>query len=289
MSLMGTLAKLAIGYTAARGVDKLSDGKGLGSLLGGGAQVQSHDPTAAAQARMAKGMTGQMPEGTQNPLAEMMAQFQQGGLGAMMGGMGGGDATNPLAAMMEQMKANGLDLSALMGGQPADTGAKGGLLSGAGNGGAGLAGLLAAAGAAATMQGKGASAMIDAFKPAETAPEAERAAGLMLRAMIQAARADGDIDAAERARILETVGEDADAADIAFVKARLEAPVDPEALARDTPEAQRPQVYAASLMAIRVDTEAEAQYLDQLAKAMGLPEATVNTLHMQMGLQPLYA
>jgi uncharacterized membrane protein YebE (DUF533 family) len=41
-------------------------------------------------------------------------------------------------------------------------------------------------------------------------------------------------------------------------------------------------------MTIRVDTEAEAAYLDTLARAMGLDQPTVNNLHMQMGLQPLY-
>ena len=41
MSLMGTLAKVAIGYAAARGVDHLSGGQGLGGLMGG-AQVGRH-------------------------------------------------------------------------------------------------------------------------------------------------------------------------------------------------------------------------------------------------------
>ena len=77
--------------------------------------------------------------------------------------------------------------------------------------------------------------------------------------------------------------------DRAFIQTQLKAPVDPEALAADTPEPQRMQVYSASLMTIRVDTQEEAQYLDRLAKAMHLDEAMVNMLHMQMGLQPLYA
>ncbi len=35
MSLMGTLAKLAVGYAAARGVDKLAGGQGMAGLFGG--------------------------------------------------------------------------------------------------------------------------------------------------------------------------------------------------------------------------------------------------------------
>lgn len=293
MGLVGTLAKVAIGYAAARGVDNLSGGRGLGGLLGGGAQLTAEDPNAAAQAQMGRALAGGSPAGGQgNPMQDMMAKMQEGGLGALFGGGAGG--ANPMAAMMERMQQGGLDLSALSGGgapqgpAPQD-GQRGGLLSQLGGGGAGMAGMLAAiGGAAASAQGQGAAALLDAMDTPETAPEADRAAGLMLRAMFQAAKADGDIDEAESARILETIGADADDADRAFVQDRLAAPVDVQGLVADTPEDQRMQVYAASLMTIRVDTEAEARYLDSLAKAMTLPETTVNALHMQMGVQPLY-
>jgi uncharacterized membrane protein YebE (DUF533 family) len=87
---------------------------------------------------------------------------------------------------------------------------------------------------------------------------------------------------------MELVGDDADPADVAFVREQLEAPVDVAGLARDTPPAQRVPVYSASLMTIRVDTDAEAQYLDALAKALDLDEPTVNALHVQQGVHPLY-
>jgi uncharacterized membrane protein YebE (DUF533 family) len=261
MSLMGTLAKVAIGYAAARGVDQLSGGKGIGGLMGG-AQVPGD-----------------------NPMAQIQAQ-----LGQMMGGVGG---SNPLAGMMEKMQSGGLDLSAMMGGgaSGADAGEKGGLLSQlGGSGGAGLAGILAAAGGMASMGGKNMGGMLDQFaKSGAAAPQAEETAALMLRAMIQAAKCDGGIDEAERAKILDTVGDDADAEDIAFVQAQLAAPVDVDALAADTPAPLRAQVYSASLMAIRLDTQPEAQYLDALARAMELDQPTVNALHMQMGVQPLYS
>lgn len=251
MGLMGTLAKVAIGYAAARGMDRMTDGQGIGALLGGGAARPTDDPMAQAQAQVA---------GTPNPLQQLMS-----GLGGA-GGAGG----NPLAALMGGAGGEGGNpLAALMGGA---------------GGAAGLAGL---AGAATSAGGGGLGAMLDAFSQAPAAPEAEEAAGLMLRAMIQAAKSDGGIDEAEKARILEAVG-DASAEDMAFVQAQLAAPVDAAALAADTPEAQRMQVYSASLMTIRVDTEAEAAYLDALARGMGLDQPTVNALHMQMGLQPLY-
>lgn len=261
MSLMGTLAKVAIGYAAARGVDHLSGGKGLGGLMGG-AQVPGD-----------------------NPMAQIQAQ-----LGQLMGGAGG---SNPLSGMMEKMQAGGLDLSSMMGGGATgqQAGDKGGLLSQlGGGGGAGLAGLLAAAGGMAAMGGKNMGGMLDQFaKTGAAAPQAEETAALMLRAMIQAAKSDGGIDEAERAKILDTVGDDADPADIAFVQAQLAAPVDVDALAADTPAPLRTQVYSASLMAIRLDSQPEAQYLDALARAMDLDQPTVNALHMQMGVQPLYS
>ena len=260
MSLMGTLAKVAIGYAAARGVDHLSGGKGLGGLMGG-AQVPGD-----------------------NPLAQMQAQ-----LGQMMGGAAG---ANPLGAMMEKMQAGGgFDMSSLMGGgSTASEGDKGGLLSALGGNGAGLAGMFAAAGGMAAMGGQNMAGMMDQVaKSGAVAPEAEETAALMLRAMIQAAKCDGGIDEAERAKILDTVGENADAEDIAFVQDQLAAPVDVDGLAKDTPAPLRTQVYAASLMTIRLDTQPEAEYLDALARAMELDQPTVNTLHMQMGVQPLYS
>ncbi|MCC1494388.1 DUF533 domain-containing protein [Cognatishimia sp. F0-27] len=305
MGLMGTLAKVAIGYAAARGVDHFAGSGGLGTLLGGDAQVPAQDPNARAQAQMVQGLSGaQPPAGAAgNPLADMMAQMSKGGLGGLMGD------GSPLADMMQKMQAGagpqmeemmaklqagagGFDLSQMFGAAPGggSGGGKPGLLSQLGEGGTGLAGLLAmASGAAATAQGQGAGQMIDAMQSATPAPEAEEAAGLMLRAMIQAAKSDGDIDASERAKILETLGPDADPGDVDFIKTQLAAPVDPDALAAETPEAQRMQVYSASLMTIRVDTQAEAQYLHRLASAMGLQEPVVNALHMQMGMKPLYA
>ncbi|MFZ5961476.1 DUF533 domain-containing protein [Thalassococcus sp. BH17M4-6] len=292
MGLMGTLAKVAIGYAAARGVDKLGRGQGLGGLLGGGAQIKGQHPASATQAQMADAMSGDMSSGG-NPMQAMMDKLKESGvdLSAMMGGAGGaGSAGNPMAAMMQKLQEGGVDLSAFMGGgSAAPQGEKGGLLSSVpSGGGSGLAGVMGALGGAAAMQGKGLGGLLDQFNTADTAPEAEKSAALMLRAMIQAAKADGGIDAAEKAKILETVGDDASAEDMEFVAAQLKAKVDPIALAVDTPDAQRMQVYSASLMTIRVDTQAEAEYLDELARAMKLDEPTVNMLHMQMGLKPLY-
>lgn len=282
MSLMGTLAKVAIGYATARGVDSLSRGQGLAGLFGG-AKIAPEE----AQADQAPGV-GNMQDviakmsGGGSGLSGLQDMFSQ-----MTGGAGGlGNMQETITKLAEQ---SGFDLSAIMGGGTGQSGDKGGLLSGVAGGGTGLAGVLAGLGGAAAMSGKGAGAMMDQFSKVQTAPQAEEAAALMLRAMIQSAKADGRIDAAEQAKIMETVGDDADPEDIAFVRAQLDAPVDPDALAADTPDAQKMQVYSMSLMSIRLDSQGEAQYLDSLARALGLNQQVVNALHLQMGVQPLYA
>lgn len=279
MSLMGTLAKLAIGYAAARGVDRMSGGEGVGPLFGG-ATIAPEE----AQADQAPGME-QMQEVT----SRIKGGAGMGGVQEMFTQMTAGGGLGKMQETIANMaKQAGFDLSALTGGGAAPR-EKGGLLSGTPQSGPGLAGMLSALGGAAAMTGKGAGAMIDQFNMPQTAPQAEEAAGLMLRAMIQAAKADGEIDEAEQAKIMEIVGEDGDSDDIAFVRAQLLAPVDVDALAADTPEPLKAQVYSMSLMSIRLDHQAEADYLDGLARALGLNQQVVNALHLQMGVQPLYA
>ena len=45
------------------------------------------------------------------------------------------------------------------------------------------------------------------------------------------------------------------------------------------------EVYAASLLAIEVDTPAEQQYLQQLAEGLGLPAEAVAHIHATLGVQ----
>ena len=115
--------------------------------------------------------------------------------------------------------------------------------------------------------------------------ELESKAMVILKAMINAAKADGQIDAAERQRILgklEEAGADAEARE--FVQAEMQRPFDVDGL----PEVPNPQtaveVYAASLLAIEVDTPAEREYLRRLAQGLGLEESIVQRLHAALGV-----
>jgi uncharacterized membrane protein YebE (DUF533 family) len=119
-------------------------------------------------------------------------------------------------------------------------------------------------------------------------PQQEAAAALLLRAMIQAAKSDGKVDDAERAKLLDGL-KDATQAEVDFVKAELAAPVDIEGLARQVPKGLEAQVYTMSVMAITLDNKAEAQYLNELATALHLAPAQVNSIHTQLGVPTLYS
>ena len=116
--------------------------------------------------------------------------------------------------------------------------------------------------------------------------ELQNNAQLILLAMINAAKADGQIDQMEIERItgkLEETGAGDEAR--SFVLREMGKPGDLAAIIREvnSPELGA-QVYAASLLAIRVDTPAEKQYMQDLAKGLGLESGAVMNIHKLMGL-----
>ncbi len=119
-------------------------------------------------------------------------------------------------------------------------------------------------------------------------PEQNALAGLMLKAMIQAAKSDGEIDEKEKAKLMSEFG-DLDDDERAFIREQMAAPVDAAALAREVPEGYGPQIYLMSLMAIEFDNRKEAEYLHALAENLGLDKATVNGIHDKVGVINLYA
>ncbi len=126
------------------------------------------------------------------------------------------------------------------------------------------------------------------MRPPETEDEAdelEKRSLLALKAMIAAAKADGQIDQRERERILDKLDE-AGAGDIMrdFVAKEAASPLDIDALVGEVPDQQAAaQVYAASLLAINVDSPAEKAYLRTLSSKLGLDEQVVANLHNVLG------
>lgn len=97
-------------------------------------------------------------------------------------------------------------------------------------------------------------------------PPPPQDAVLLIRAMIAAAAADGRIDEIERAAILARAG----ANDRAFLAAELSAPRTLAQIAAATRPELIESVYAAALLAISMDTEAERDWLARLGDALGL-------------------
>ncbi|ADJ29510.1 tellurite resistance TerB family protein [Nitrosococcus watsonii] len=114
------------------------------------------------------------------------------------------------------------------------------------------------------------------------APQTER---LMIKAMITAAKADGQLDQKEMDNIFGKIGADGITdEERRLVMEELGRPMDLQALVSMVPnEAVAAQVYAASLFAIDIDTEAERAYLRQLAQALKLDGGTVSRLHELTG------
>ena len=115
----------------------------------------------------------------------------------------------------------------------------------------------------------------------------EQNAELVLRAMINAAKADGHIDEDEIRRIvgkLREVGADAEGQQ--FVMAQMQKPAETDALisaAKGRPELAA-QIYGASLLAIEVDTPAEKDYLERLAAGLELEPAVTQRIAELVGL-----
>jgi uncharacterized membrane protein YebE (DUF533 family) len=117
------------------------------------------------------------------------------------------------------------------------------------------------------------------FVPA--AADAHRFNQALLRAMIGAAKADGQIDELEQHRILQHLdAQDVSPDDREFVHRELQQPLDVEAIVRTAtcPETAA-ELYAASLMAIDPNRPAEQGYLAMLAARLGLAPELVSHLH----------
>jgi uncharacterized membrane protein YebE (DUF533 family) len=117
--------------------------------------------------------------------------------------------------------------------------------------------------------------------PESTSSEEDEAAQVLVQVMISAAKADGEVSPAERQRILdESAQAGADEEERAFLQRELEKPLDLDALLNRIRELQMAEeAYAASLLAIEVDTPAEQQYLAYLATRLNLEAETVAQLH----------
>ena len=119
------------------------------------------------------------------------------------------------------------------------------------------------------------------------AQELENHAQIIVDAMINATKADGQVSADEVQRIaghLQQSGADEEA--LSYMQAAMQQPMQTEALVAAVGGRQElaAEVYAASLLAIEVDTQEERQYLNDLAAALNLAPEVTRTLEENFGL-----
>jgi uncharacterized membrane protein YebE (DUF533 family) len=236
----------------------------LQSMLGGAApgtaaRPAGTEPGGSAQGSPLGGLADAAKAFLNQPQAGGMSGAQLGGIGAIAGALlgGGGGAVRGAAGGGAMAILGTLALAALQNAR---------------------AGGQAAPGA---QVGAGAAPLREDVA-AVTSEEGER---LALRAMIAAAKADGQIDEGEMNRILGRLeADDVTEAERRFVLDEIRKPLDPSALARDVHNpAQAAEVYAASLLAIDIDSEAERAYLRTLAAALRLDPGVVSFLHRTTG------
>lgn len=307
MSLVSTLAKVAIGVAIAKGVSHVSKN----GLPGAG----------TASSGSGRSSTPKQSGGLADMMGDLLGTKSGGPSGANAGGLGGlleqlGTQNGAKRPAPSSRNATGpaSGIEDLLGSLTGGAGGLGGLLGGltgaargaAGGTGGGLGDMLGSLLGAGTTSGSagnsvgnsaggigGLGGMLNDImagnQPTQT-PNAhqEVAAALMLKAMVQAAKSDGKLDQSEKQKLMDSLG-DADPQEIAFVNDLLAQPVDVAALVDAVPRGLEEQVYLMSLMAIDLDSQHEAQYLHDLASALGLDKDLINAIHHQAGAQPLYS
>lgn len=267
----------------------------LGQLLGSGMSNSGMNRMGHAMGPEGLGQQG-------NPLAGIFGGGGQvgkqaggqvaggGGIGDMLGGLLG-SATGAVKRG-DPMAIGGLGAlaGAVLGGGSMKSAIKGGGMA--------LLGTLAVS--ALRNWGKGGSAPANPQEFAEAAPlgvrppqnaaeekQLQEKATLILRAMISAAKADGEIDGAEMQRIVSHLGKDGITdEERAFVESEMKKPMDLNGLVNQVNDPElAAEVYIASLLAIEVDTTAERDYLGRLAAGLGLSQQTVDNIHGLLGVK----
>ena len=271
-SVLGTLLESGLAPSASQRIGHAASpqGGGLGSILGSLGGGQAGGAPGGDLGALLGGLLGNAKQAVGDTKAQVQAgnPMAVGGIGALAGALLGGLRGSPAKGAV-----GGAALAVL--GQIAMSA----LQKGMGGMTAGQSGLAEAAPTSAPVGGGYQEAAIETV-------EDDASAELLLRAMINAAKADGQIDGNEMNKILsklDEAGADQEAKD--FVLAEMRRPLDLDSLVAGvrTPGLAA-AVYAASTMAIKVDTPAEQNYLAQLASRLGIPSQVRASLDASLGV-----
>lgn len=258
MDILGTMVQQGMSKSSgSRMTDALSGGKSGGSL---------NDIMGSLSQMMGGGGSGQA------------AQTGAGGLGDMLGGVLGSLGNNKAALGGLGALAGAL----LGGGKSASRGAVGG---------GGLAMLASLAFSALKKAGQAPAQPPRALLEPQNSQEQqalEDDAEIIVKAMINAAKADGKIDQQEIERIVGKLDEDGltqEEKDFFVIEANKPMDLDGVVASAGNQPEQAAQIYAASLLAIEVDTRAEQQYMQQLATGLGLHPQVASHIERTLGVQ----
>ena len=273
----------------------------LGSVLGG-ASSGSGTSSGGAAGSLGDVLGGLL--GGQSGGAGGQTGGQAGGLGAILGSVLGGQSSGG------QSSGGVGDILGSLGSMLGSPSGVGGMNKGQLGGLGALAGALLGGGGGATKGAIGGSAMailgtlaLSALKnwQAQSGDAGDNALGLSetevkqisapetaelcLRGMIEAIKSDGQISHAEIERLTGKLSEGGITDEEKhFVQAEMSKPQDLAGLVKAIPNPEVGiQVYAASLMAISVDTPAEKAFLKGLADGTGIAPDAVARLHQLVG------
>ena len=283
-NVLGSILGSALGGTQnqqTQGGGALGDV--LGGLIGGGAQNRSGGGMADVLGGLLGGSQQQQGGGGLGDLLGSLRGGGQsgGGLGDLLGSLTGGrqqqqaPQSGGMGDLLGSILGNGANNSGGLGG----AGGLGGLLGGA---------------LTKYAQNQNNSVPDPSHENCDHLPigvdqkEATDHATLIIRAMINAAKSDGSIDQAEQEKIIGKLG-DVSQAEADFVRNEFRQPLDAASFIRSIPRGMEQQIYAVSLMAIDLDSNKEAHYLDELARGLNIQPQLANQIHEQLGAPAIYS
>ncbi|MFK7859514.1 MAG: DUF533 domain-containing protein [Granulosicoccus sp.] len=256
MSLVGTLGRIAVGVAMAKGVGKMMNagrsggGGGLGGALGGA--LGGGGAGGGLGGLLGSVLGGGGAAGSSGGL---------GGLGSLLGGgAAGGGMGGGLGGLLESISGGG-SAAGNAGNTAPSSGSLGHLLNGA-------------------LQGNSIP---------EPEPAQEDMAKILIRAMVNAAKSDGEIDQTEQQKIVANLGDEVSDEERQFVISEMRSPLDAQGFINSIPQGAGPQVYMMSLLGIDLDSREEAQYLDTLRKGVSMSEEEANAIHQKLGVPTLYS
>ncbi len=297
--------------TGPSGLGSAGGSADLGAILGsvlGGASSGSGTSSGGAAGSLGDVLGGLL--GGQSGGADGQAGGQAGGLGAILGSVLGGQSSGGQSSGGQSAGGVG-DILGSLGSMLGSPSGVGGMNKGQLGGLGALAGALLGGGGGATKGAIGGSAMailgtlaLSALKnwQAQSGDAGDNALGLSetevkqisapetaelcLRGMIEAIKSDGQISQAEIERLTGKLSEGGITdEEKQFVQAAMSKPQDLAGLVKAIPNPEVGiQVYAASLMAISVDTLAEKAFLKGLADGTGIAPDAVARLHQLVGV-----